>query len=82
MPRIIKNTLLSYIPTDFETEKRINPARIYEVNNNPIRTGNVIYFIEREIRAKDNFALQFALYKSKELNLPLKIIHTENNYGE
>ena len=30
---------------------------------------------EREIRVKDNFALQFVLQKSKELNLPLKIVH-------
>ena len=35
---------------------------------------------EREIRAKDNFALQFALQKSKELNLPLKIIQPKINY--
>ena len=35
---------------------------------------------EREIRAKDNFALQFAIQKSKELNLPLKIIHPKINY--
>ena len=80
MPRIVKNTLLSYIPNNFETESIINPARIFELNNNPIETGYVIYFIEREIRAKDNFALQFALYKSKELNLPLKIIHPKTNY--
>ena len=80
MLRITKNTLLSYIPNDFETEKNINSARIFDVNNNPINTGNVIYLCEREIRAKDNFALQFAIQKSKKLNLPLKIIHPKINY--
>ena len=35
---------------------------------------------EREIRAKDNFALQFAIQKSKELPLPLKIIYPKVNY--
>ena len=80
MPRIIKNTLLNYIPTDFEIEKIINPARIFEFNNKPIKSGKIIYMCEREIRAKDNFALQFALQKSKELNLPLKIIHPKINY--
>ena len=35
---------------------------------------------EREIRAKDNFALQFALLKGKELNLPPKIIHPKSRY--
>jgi len=80
MPRIIKNTLLNYIPTDFEIEKIINPARIFEFNNKPIKNGKIIYLCEREIRVKDNFALQFALQKSEELNLPLKIIHPKINY--
>ena len=80
MPRIIKNTLLNYIPTDFEIEKIINPARIFESNNKPIKNGKIIYLCEREIRAKDNFALQFALQKSNELDLPLKIIHPKVNY--
>lgn len=80
MPRIIKNTLLNYIPTDSVIEQIINPARIFEFNNKPIKSGKIIYMCEREIRAKDNFALQFALQKSKKLNLPLKIIHPKINY--
>lgn len=80
MPRIIKNTLLNHIPNNIETETNINPARIFELNNNPIKTGNIVYLCEREIRAKDNFALQFAIQKSKELNLPLNIIHPKINY--
>lgn len=80
MPRIIKNTLLSYTPNIFETENYINPARIFEYNNKSVKNGELIYLCEREIRAKDNFALQFALQKSKELNSPLKIIHPKINY--
>ena len=80
MPRIIKNTILNYIPTDFVIEKNINPARIFEFNNKPIKNGEIIYLCEREIRVKDNFALQFALQKSKELNLPLKIIYPKTFY--
>ena len=80
MPRIIKNTLLNYIPTDFEIEQIINPARIFEFYNKPIKKGEIIYLCEREIRAKDNFALQFAIQKSKELSLPLKIIYPKVNY--
>ncbi len=81
MPRIVRNTLLKYIPTDFAIEQTINPLRIFELNNKPIRNGEIIYLCEREIRVKDNFALQFALQKSKELNLPLKIIHPKINYN-
>lgn len=80
MPRIIKNTLLNYISEEFTIEKSVNPARIFEINNKPVKFGNVVYLCEREIRAKDNFAVQFALQKSEELNLPLKIIHPKINY--
>ena len=80
MPRIIKNTLLNYIPTDSVIEQIINTARIFEFNNKPIKSGKIIYMCEREIRAKDNFALQLALQKSKELNLPLKIFHPKISY--
>ena len=80
MPRIIRNTLLNYISTDFATEQTINPLRIFELNNKLIRNGEIIYLCEREIRVKDNFALQFALQKSEELNLLLKIIHPKINY--
>jgi len=80
MPRIIRNTLLNYIPNNLIVEKEVHPARIYEFNNKPIKDGNILYLCEREIRAKDNFALQFALEKSKELNLSLQIIHPKINY--
>lgn len=80
MPRIVKNTLLKYVLDKFTTEKAVNPARIFEINDKSIKDGNIIYLCEREIRTKDNFALQFALQKSKELNFPLKIIHPKINY--
>lgn len=80
MPKTIKNTLLNYIPQNLEIENSINSARIFNFNNKPIQKGNIVYLCEREIRAKDNFALGFALQKSKELNLPLKIIHPKILY--
>ena len=80
MSKIIKNTLLNYVPVNFEIENNINPARVYEVNNKPIKVGTILYICERELRAKNNFALQFALQKSIELNLPLKIIHPKAYY--
>lgn len=80
MPRIRKNTLLKYVSDKFKTEKAVNIARILKINDSPSKVYNIVYLCEREIRAKDNFALQFALQKSKELNLPLKIIHPKINY--
>jgi len=80
MPRIVRNTILNYNSDSFKTENIINPARIFEVNKNNIKKGYIVYLCEREIRVKDNFALQFGIQKSKELNLPLKIIYSKISY--
>lgn len=74
MRRIVKNTILKYLPTDFSVENNVQHERIFDFNNNPIKTGVIVYFCDRELRYKDNFALQFALKKSQELDLPFKII--------
>ena len=76
-----KNTLLKYIPSEPKTEYKINPERIFILNNSKIKNnGRITYICERELRIKDNFALQFALEKSKEYNLPLQIIHPKILY--
>lgn len=80
MSKIIKNTLLKYISNAFKIENNVNPSRFFNINNKPLKTGEIVYLCEREVRVKDNFALQFALQKSKELNFPLKIVHPRTNY--
>ena len=79
MPRIIRNTLLNYTPDKFEIENKVKRERIFEFNKGSVQKGSVIYLIEREIRLRDNFALQFALEQSKKYHLPLKIIHGKIN---
>ena len=43
MPRIVKNTLLNYIPQNFEVENFVNPVRIFDFNNKPIQKGKIVY---------------------------------------
>lgn len=81
MPKVIKNSLLQYIPKNFTIEKKVNPFRIFDANNNKITDGNVVYLCEREMRANDNFGLQFAKELSEKYNLPLKIIHQKIYYS-
>lgn len=81
MPKNIRYTLLNYLPCFFEIEKEINQNRITILNNSQNNGNYIIYLVEREIRVKDNFALQYAISKSKELNLPLKIIHPKVYYS-
>lgn len=78
--QIKRYSLLEFIPEKIYVEKELNHNRIFELNNKPIYDGHIIYICHRAIRAKDNFALQFVLQKSKELNLPIKIIHPLKKY--
>ena len=80
MPKIIKNTILNYLFDYFKIEDIINPNRIFKIKNKPINKNPILYLCERELRANDNPALQFAIQKSNEFNLPLKIIHPKINY--
>lgn len=79
---ISKNHLLDYLPDKIVAENIVNENRIFEVNNKKIKYGKIVYLMERELRAEDNFALNFAMLKSKELNLTLKIMHPKINYEE
>lgn len=80
MKRIIKHTLLNYIPDFFQVENDIRQERIFEVNKKPIKAGNIIYLMERELRLRDNFALNYAIKESKKLNKNLQIFHKHLNF--
>ena len=75
MHKFVKNNILSYVPKSFPTEFNVNKCRVFDLNNKEIKGGNVVYLCERELRVHDNFALQFAIKKAKELNTGLKIVH-------
>ena len=80
MQKIIKNTLLKYIPDNLQIESEVNQKRIFDINNFEIKKGEIIYLCEKALRFKDNFALQFALEKSKVLSLNFKIIYPKLNF--
>ena len=80
MHKIKRYTLLDYINSTFKIENFLKEERIFEYNNNPIKDGDIIYLMDRELRLKDNFALNYAIQKSKELNKNFKIIHLKQLY--
>ena len=80
MQRIVKNTMLNYLPARFEVEEIPRRERIFEVNKKPVKNGSLIYFIEREMRLCDNFSLNFARQKAQELNKNLKIVHLRKKF--
>lgn len=74
MQKFIKNTLLQYIPDELNVEEIVKSERACIYKEHEIKGNNVVYLCERELRAKDNFALQFAIKKADELRIPLKIV--------
>lgn len=71
-----KNQLLSFTPQYFETEVRVNPERILEVNRNSKNYDGFIYLTSRDLRVEDNFALNFI----KEKNKDFKVVHLKRNF--
>lgn len=80
MHKIKRYTLLDYINPSFQIENSLKQERIFEYNNKPIKDGDIVYLMDRELRLKDNFALNFAIQKTKELNKNLKIVHLKQLY--
>lgn len=75
-----KGQMHNYLPAVFSAESQVDSDRIFEVDSSPVAQGPVVYLMEREIRLDDNFALNFATQKAKELNKNLKIIHPYKKY--
>jgi len=76
----MKRELLKHIPNTFETEEKVNPKRIFEINNIKPKKGKIVYLIERNLRLNDNFCLNFALEKGKETEQELVVLHPKINY--
>ncbi len=51
----------------------MHPGRIYRLNDFPVRKGPVIYWMSRDQRAGDNWALLFAHQTALELKQPLHV---------
>lgn len=70
-----KGNIINNLPTIFLVENQINPERVHIIKEGLSGEGAVIYFMERELRAVDNFGLNFAVEKANKLNKTLKIYH-------
>ncbi|MDD3237385.1 MAG: deoxyribodipyrimidine photo-lyase [Candidatus Gastranaerophilales bacterium] len=60
---------------NIDTEKKVNRDRIQKLNNIPIKSGVIIYVMQRESRYKDNDALLFAQELALEISAPILVIN-------
>jgi deoxyribodipyrimidine photo-lyase len=52
----------------------LNPRRIREHNGSPLQTGPVFYWMHREFRARDNWALLHARVQGMRLGAPVAVV--------
>lgn len=52
----------------------IHPSRIHQLNDKHIRNGPVIYWMSRDQRARDNWALLYAAASAAEMGTPLMVV--------
>ena len=52
----------------------IHPSRIYQLNDKDERTGPVIYWMSRDQRARDNWALLYAASRAAETGSALEVV--------
>jgi len=62
----------------------IHPARIHRLNDKPARKGGfVLYWMQQSQRAEWNHALEYAITRANELNLPVAVVFgLMDNYPE
>lgn len=62
----------------------IHPARIHPLNDKPARAGGfVLYWMQQSQRAEWNHALEYAIIRANELNLPVAVVFgLMENYPE
>ena len=80
MNKITRNTLLNHLLFPILIKDKIEKFRIFDFNNQKIKNGKIIYLCQREIRLKDNTALDFGLKLKIDLGFPFKVIHLKNKF--
>jgi deoxyribodipyrimidine photo-lyase len=74
-----RGLMLDFISDEIIEAYEINPNRIAQINTKFPLEGEIVYFMSREFRIEDNWALLFALQLAEKNNCSLKVIISANN---
>lgn len=75
-PSSKRGLMLDFINPTLETTP--NLKRVFEVNKNPVKVGDVVYFMTREYRLEDNWGFLFAKNLAKSLDKDFRVaIHCD-----
>lgn len=73
-PTVKRGLMLDFIPDEILCPVKINANRIFKLNDKAIINGDIVYFMTRELRFEDNWAVVLGLELAKKYNRNLKII--------
>ncbi len=84
---MLKPTVKRGLMLDFISDKIITPSntsieRVYKLNNHNIKSGNVIYIMNRDLRVIDNWSMIFAINFANQNNLELNVIINLPEYSK
>lgn len=73
-PTVKRGLMLDFIPDEIICPAKVNPERTLKLNNNEIKSGDIVYIMARELRIEDNWAVLLGLELAKKYNRKFKII--------
>lgn len=81
-PTVKRGLMLDFISDEIVSPAKVNPNRIFKLNNKEIIDGDIFYIMSRELRIEDNWALIFGLELAEKHNKKLKIIINLPEYSK
>lgn len=79
-PTVKRGLMLDFIPDEILCATEVNENRVFRLNNNEVKDGEIIYIVSRELRLQDNWGFVFADLLAKKHEKKLKvIIHLDKN---
>lgn len=73
-PTVKRNLILDFIPDEIVCCAEVNSKRVQRLNNNDLKSGDVVYIMSRELRIEDNWVFIFAYNLAKSNKKDLRII--------
>lgn len=73
-PTVKRGLMLDFISDEILCPAITDPNRVFKLNSNQIKDGDIVYFVTREFRLEDNWAVLYALELARQNNETFKII--------
>lgn len=73
-PTVKRGLILDFIPDGIICPAEVNKDRVLKLNNKDTKKGEIVYFMCRELRLEDNWALLYAEELANKYNRKLKVI--------